>query len=227
MVYAKRIAMDGPAGSGKSTIGSRLAVELGYIFVDSGILYRAITAEMLHQAISVGDEARITKAVQQVVVNVGVGDQNGLEIHINHQVISQNLHSPEINAAVSVIAAYPAVRVAVRRLQAELAKHDGLILAGRDIGTVVMPDADLKLYLDASLPERAARRYASLLTSQSAPTLSQVMDDLQRRDYHDSTRAESPLRPADNAVILVTDGLSINEVVAQVLDAARLSVMPG
>lgn len=227
MVYAKRIAIDGPAGSGKSTIGSRLAAQLGYVFVDSGILYRAITAEMLRAAISVSDEAAIAAAVQQLMVNVGVGEQASLEIQINQRVISQNLHSAEINTAVSIVAAYPDVRVAVRRLQADLAKHEGLILAGRDIGTVVMPDADLKLYLDATLQERAARRYASLMTGQPTLTLSQVMEDLQLRDHHDSTRAESPLRPADNAVILVTDGLTISEVVERVLNAARLSVMTG
>ncbi|MBC8170624.1 MAG: (d)CMP kinase [Anaerolineae bacterium] len=227
MVYAKRIAMDGPAGSGKSTIGSHLAAQLGYIFVDSGILYRAITAEMLRQAIRASDEARIKAAVQQLLVTVAVGNQGQLEIHINQRVISQNLHSAEINEAVSVIAAYQAVRVAVRQLQADLAKHDRLILAGRDIGTVVMPDADLKLYLDASLPERAARRYASLASDQPTLLLAQVIDDLQRRDHHDSTRAESPLKAADDALILMTDGLSISQVVTRVLDAARLSVMPG
>jgi CMP/dCMP kinase len=225
MFYAKKIAIDGGAGSGKSTIGTKLADTLGYLFVDAGMLYRAITSEMLNAARFSGLDIQNESAVADRLGKMGAGvlvlDDKKLSIHVNRRIINENLHTEPINRAVPIVAAYPAVRTAVRQLQAELAQHDGLVFAGRDIGTVVMPHADLKLFLQVSLEERVNRRYKSFLESDPTITRDQIMQDMLRRDEMDSSRKESPLRPAYDAILIDTDHLGIAEVLDLVLNHAR------
>jgi CMP/dCMP kinase len=225
MFYAKKIAIDGGAGSGKSTIGTKLADTLGYLFVDAGMLYRAITSEILNAArfcgLDIQDESAVADRLGKMGAGVLVLDDKKLSIHVNRRIINENLHTEPINRAVPVVAAYPAVRSAVRQLQAELAQHDGLVFAGRDIGTVVMPHADLKLFLQVSLEERVNRRYKSFLESDPTITRDQIMQDMLRRDEMDSSRKESPLRPAYDAILIDTDHLGIAEVLDLVLNHAR------
>lgn len=225
MFYAKKIAIDGGAGSGKSTIGTKLAETLGYLFVDAGMLYRAITSEMLNEAhfrgLDIQDEDAVADRLEKMGAGVLVLDDKKLSIHINRRIINENLHTETINRAVPIVAAYPAVRTTVRQLQAELAQHDGLVFAGRDIGTVVMPNADLKLFLQVSLEERVNRRYKSFLEIDPYISRDQIMQDMLRRDEMDSSRKESPLRPALDSILIDTDYLGINEVLDLVLNHAR------
>lgn len=226
MFYAKKIAIDGPAGSGKSTIGTKLAESLGYLFVDAGMLYRAATSEMLNEAhqygLDIHDENAVSNRLAAMGMGVMVSPDKKLSIHLNQRIIGENLHTEPINQAVAIIAAYPAVRTAIRQLQAELAQHDGLVFAGRDIGTVVMPHADLKLFLQVSLEERINRRYNALLEHNPLMTRQQIMDDILRRDGLDSSRKESPMIAAPDALLIDTDHLSIAEVLNLVLSHAQV-----
>jgi CMP/dCMP kinase len=226
MFYAKKIAIDGPAGSGKSTIGAKLAEALGYLFVDAGMLYRAITSELLAETqfhgMDIHDEAAVSSRIDTMETGVLVSHDKKLSFHINRRIIGENLHTEAINQVVSVIAAYPAVRSVVRQLQAELAQQEGLVFAGRDIGTVVMPHADLKLFLQVSLEERVNRRFKALVEHTPQITRRQIMEDMLHRDGMDSQRKESPMKPALDAVIINTDHLTITEVLDLVLNHARV-----
>ncbi|HEX2622072.1 MAG TPA: (d)CMP kinase [Phototrophicaceae bacterium] len=219
MYDVKRIAIDGPAASGKSTIGAKLAQHLGYLFVDTGILYRSITHYFLSRCpeIDLHSETAVSGRVQSIHIHVVGGGDEPLVILLDGAPVEQDLHTEVINRAVPVVAAYPAVRTVVRKLQAQIAAMEGIIIAGRDIGTVVLPDADLKLFLEVSLEERAERRYLNLLPNNPNITLQQIIDDLRRRDGLDTTRTESPLRAADDSVVIVTDGIGIDGVMEEVL----------
>jgi CMP/dCMP kinase len=210
MTYANTIALDGPAGSGKSTVGKRLADQLGYFFLDTGILYRAITRHALNENIAIHDADAVESYARSLSIEVHQL-QPSFNFQINGQTLD-NLNTPEIDRAVPIIAAYHLVREKVRFMQRQIAARGSIILAGRDIGVVVLPHADLKIYLDVSLEERAARRYAN----QNEPEISleDVKQALLLRDQLDMTRAESPLQIAEDAVVVTTDGMTIDEVVA-------------
>jgi CMP/dCMP kinase len=208
LTFATTIAIDGPAASGKSTLGARLADRLGYTFVDAGVLYRAITHQAITQALDVHNETVMVNLARDLHVEIDPERRGVLCIGAND--ISADLHSPAVNHAVAIVAAYPDVRVSVRRIQREIARSRQIVFAGRDIGTVVLPDADLKLFLQVSLKERVERRYASSSKTTPGITREQIRDDLRRRDELDTHRAESPMRAADDAVIVRTDGLSID-----------------
>lgn len=223
MSYAKRIAIDGPAGSGKSTLGTQLADKLGYVFIDAGVLYRAVTFEVLAEAVDINDATACALIGQRLRVEV-TSDQDSrdsrtsrTQLRINDRLVGSELHTDSINQAVPVVAAHAEVRAAVRVTQAQIAQHEGIVFAGRDIGTVVLPDADLKLYLQVSLEERANRRFAGAVASDPRITRDHILEDLRRRDHLDTTRVESPLRMAPDAVMIVTDGMSPEAVLAQAL----------
>lgn len=207
MTYATTIAIDGPAASGKSTLGARLAKQLNYTFVDAGTLYRAITHEALARLLDIDDEAAMGRLARNIRLDINM---HGI-----------NLHSEAVNRAVAVVAAHPEVRASVRRIQRDIAQNGRVVFAGRDIGTVVLPNADLKFFLQVSLKERVERRYSALVKTSPHITREQVWDDLLRRDELDSTRAVSPMRPADDAILIHTDGLSIDAALAVLLRYAQ------
>jgi len=219
MEYTKTIAVDGPAGSGKSTIGMKLAEHLGYVFVDAGLLYRNITEQVLVNRISLQDLPAITEIATRLTVTIRTIDSR-CEILINGVPASASLYQAAISEAVPIVAAYPEVRAEVRRIQRHIAGQGRVIFAGRDIGSVVLPDAELKIFLDASLSQRAARRYHDLLERNIEATFEQVLADLRIRDDMDTNRAESPLRPAEDAHILFTDDLSVEAVLEAILALA-------
>lgn len=215
------VSIDGPAGSGKSTIGQKLADQLNYMFIDAGMLYRAITEQVILETIALSDQQAVTDFAQQLSIEV----ENPLYAGIHEARIliegidirTAPLHSSEINQAVPIIAAYPEVREIVRAMQRAIAAAGCCVLAGRDIGTVVLPQADLKIYLWVSLEERVQRRYEDARRSSSSLSREQIVLDLQRRDYLDSTRLESPMKIPEDAVVVKTDGMTPEEVVSYLL----------
>jgi cytidylate kinase len=217
-----RIAIDGPSASGKSAAGSRVAARLGYPFVDTGSMYRAVTWLALKQGVSVADHAALAALAESASLRIGPPPPDGREvcsISIDGLDVTRFLRHPDVERNVSPVSAVLEVRRALVRLQRQAAPSD-VVMAGRDIGTVVLPDAELKVYLDASNDIRALRRQTELAQKGRVETLEQVRADLARRDRLDSGRAISPLRPADDAAILQTDGLTLDEVVDRILALA-------
>jgi cytidylate kinase len=215
------IAIDGPASSGKSTIGIRLAERLGYLFFDTGIMYRAVTLAVIRKGIDINDEDEVTRLAQIVHIDVrspSIADGRKEDVLLDGEDVTWAIRDPEVEKWVSKISAYAVVRRAMTQLQRRIGKRGRVVMVGRDIGTVVMPDADLKIYLDASLEERARRRYQELVQRGESVTLKEVLVGLKKRDQIDSSREIAPLKPAKDAVILNTDGLSIEEVLKKALE---------
>ncbi len=214
------IAIDGPAASGKSTLGRRLAKALGYRFLDTGVMYRAVTWAMLQHGVDVHDEAAVTRLAEEVLIDVrdaSRADGRTSDVLLDGQDVTWDIRRPEVNGNVSPVSAYRGVRQAMVKQQQRIGQAGHIVMVGRDIGTVVLPEADLKIYLDASLPERARRRWeedkAQGRNSSYEETLKQVME----RDRIDSTRDISPLKAADDALVLDSDQLSLDQVFEKVL----------
>ena len=213
------IAIDGPAASGKSTVGAELADQLGYLCLDTGIMYRAITWLALTEGINPEDEASVTRLAQTIEIDVqpgSVADGRAFDVLINHQDHTWDIRLPEVNQHVSLISSYAGVRAAMTLQQRKIASRGRIVMLGRDIGTVVLPDAGLKIYLDASLKVRAKRRYEEEKARGSSVTYQQVVASLRRRDKIDSSRKYAPLKIADDAVVIDTEALSVAQVVEQI-----------
>jgi cytidylate kinase len=216
------VALDGPASSGKSSVGAAAALELGYRFCDTGLLYRAATWLALRRSIPAdGDAARLVALVQEIEL---VPDANGRLAHVtvDGEDVTAEVHTPIVDEGVSAISRVPELRAALLDRQRSLAAQPGgIIMAGRDIGTVVLPDADLKLFLDASVEERARRRAEERRLDPGGPDARAILEQLRRRDDLDRNRAVAPLRPAPDAIHIVTDGNEFDETVASVVAAIR------
>jgi len=204
------VAVDGPSGSGKSTVSRRLATALGAHYLDTGAMYRAVTWAVLHSGVDVGDPHAVAKVVADVELAIGT-DPREPTIEADGVDVSRPIRGPEVTGAVSAVSAIPAVREQLVARQREIiARVDRIVVEGRDIGSVVAPDADLKVFLTASEDARARRRSAEIAADVGATAA-----DLARRDRLDSTRTASPLRQAEDAVVLDTTALGIDEVVAR------------
>lgn len=214
------IAVDGPAASGKSTIAGLLAERLGYLYFDTGALYRAVTWLALERGISADDEEAIAALAQTAQITITRPTiQNGRQytVYAEGRDITWEIRSPEVEAHVSPVSAYPSVREALRAAQRQIGEKGEVVMAGRDIGTVILPHAHLKIYLDASLEVRAQRRYKEILARGEDASYEDVLADMRRRDEIDSHRLAAPLKPAEDAVIIDTDHLSIEEVLGRVM----------
>jgi cytidylate kinase len=214
------IAVDGSAASGKSTVGRRLAAHLGYPFLDTGIMYRAITYAALQRGLDLSDDGAISRLAESTTMDVGLpapGSDGAATITVDGEDVTAGLRRPDVEEAVSIVSRVPGVRTALVQKQREIAARRDIVMAGRDIGTVVLPRADLKIYLDASLEERAARRHREFARLGRDVSEDEVLKDIRRRDQIDSERAVSPLRPADDAVIIATDGLDLDQVMERVV----------
>lgn len=215
-----QIAVDGPVAAGKSAVCVQLARRLGYRFIDTGLMYRALTWLALERKIDLQDEAALGRLAASASITIESGPADAPEpgrVLVDGADVSDRLRSYEVGMTVSLVSRVPAVRQAMVAIQRELARRGRVLMAGRDICTVVLPDAALKVYLDASPGERARRRYEELRGTPAELSLPQVQDELARRDAMDSGRAASPLRPAGDAVVIDTDGLSLNQVVERIL----------
>jgi cytidylate kinase len=213
------IAIDGPAASGKSTIGKRLADELGYLFFDTGVMYRAVTWIALQRGADVRDEAAVTRLAEETPIDVAPAsrsDGRACDVLVAGQDITWETRRPEVDANVSVVSAYAGVRREMSQQQRRIGQRGRVVMVGRDIGTVVLPEADLKIYLDASAEERARRRFEEIRARGEEADYEEILSKVRERDRIDSTRAVAPLRPAEDAVILDTDKLSADEVFARV-----------
>ncbi len=213
------IAIDGPAASGKSTLGQLLAEELGYLYVDTGAMYRAITWIAMQSSRSLDDEAAVTDLAERTQIDVrpsSVEDGRAYDVLADGKDITWEIRSPEVEANVSQVSAYRGVRKSMTAQQRRIGMRGRVVMVGRDIGTVVFPDADLKIYLDASVEERARRRYEEMRSRGEEATLEDILAAMRRRDKIDSTRTVAPLRPAEDAQRLNSDGLNISEVLLKV-----------
>jgi cytidylate kinase len=214
------IAIDGPAASGKSTVGELLAQSLGYLYFDTGVMYRAVTWAALSRDVPIEDEAAVTALAKKLRIDVTpptAGDGRQYTVLADGVDVTWDIRTPEVNANVSQVSTYPGVRRAMVVQQRRVAARGPVVMVGRDIGTVVLPDADLKLYLDASVEERARRRWQEERARGEETDYEPVLASMRRRDDIDSHREVSPLQAAPDAVVLDTTVLSIDEVFAEAL----------
>jgi len=214
------ITIDGPAASGKSVLAERLAARLGYFYFDTGLMYRAVTNEALARGTAIADENAVTQLAESIEINVLPADHQGelCRVFVDGREISAQLQRPEVDRNVSAVSAYPGVRRALTAQQRRIAERGCIIMAGRDIGTVVLPDAECKIFLTASADARARRRTADRRARGQQVTLEQMRDEIIKRDAIDSSRSVAPLRPADDAISLDNSDLTIDETVARALE---------
>ncbi len=215
------IAIDGPAASGKSTLGELLAGQLGFLYFDTGIMYRAVTWQALLRGIPIHDEGGITRVAESVQIDLlppTVQDGRQFTVTADSQDITWQIRRPEVDANVSPVSAYPGVRAAVTPQQRRIAERGRVIMAGRDIGTVVLPDADLKIYLDASVDERARRRKLERERQGRHISFEEMKKEIEQRDEFDSSRSVAPLKRAPDAIYLDNTGLTIEQTVARAME---------
>ena len=215
-----RVALDGPGSSGKSSVGAAAALQLGFRFLDTGIVYRAITLAAVMRGLDPTDGEALVAVVPEIEV---VADEAGAIRHVKlaGRDVTDHIHVPEVDQNVSAVSAQPRVRAALLDLQRDIAAGGSIILAGRDIGTVVLPDADLKLFLEVSVEERARRRAAERGIPVDSRQAEQILADLRRRDHLDGSRLVAPMRVPDDAVIVHADGNTFEQSVAAVVDVIR------
>jgi cytidylate kinase len=214
------IAIDGPAASGKTTLALALAKHLGYLYFDTGVMYRAATLAALKREIDINDDEAVSSTARAISIDVlppTVGDGRPCTVLLDGEDVTWAIRAPEIDAQVSIPSMYKGVREAMTTIQRQIASRGNVVMVGRDIGTVVLPDADLKIYLDASVAERARRRWEENHRHGTDGSLEAVLDAMKNRDKLDSERDIAPLRPADDAVVIDNTNLSIPEVIEQVI----------
>lgn len=205
------IAIDGPAGAGKSTFAKRLAKDLGFVYVDTGAIYRSVGLFAFKNGIAIENIEKVAECLGDVKIEVSYDDSGTQHVMLNGSDVSKEIRLPEISTYASAVSALPQVREFLLNLQRDFAKRYNVIMDGRDIGTVVLPDADLKIFLSASIEARAKRRYNELLEKNIKTTFEEVESDMVARDEHDSHRAVAPLRQAKDAVFVDTTDLSLEE----------------
>ncbi|MBR4710841.1 MAG: (d)CMP kinase [Clostridia bacterium] len=215
-----KIAIDGPVGAGKSTISDAVASALGILHLDTGAMYRAVGLTCLRRGIDTHDEAAVTALSESVVIGVRLAD-GGQRTLADGDDVTDFIRTDEVSAAASLVSTYPGVRRAMVATQRRIAAETDMLVDGRDIGTVVLPDADVKIYLTASAEERARRRYQQQLDSGLSPDYDKVLRDLQARDYQDTHRETDPLRQAEDAFLVDTTGLDFDQSVAEILRIVR------
>lgn len=224
------IALDGPAASGKSTVGQRLAEALGYLYFDTGVMYRAVAWAALERGIPIEDEAQVTALAQSLDIRVEpptVDDGRQYTVLADGVDVTWKIREPAVNRAVSPVSAHPGVRQALLAQQRRIGSQSRVVMVGRDIGTVVLPEAELKVYLDASLQVRAERRQREAAQRGAVRSIEQELAEIQRRDEIDSTRETAPLSLAADALYLDTSQLGIEEVVQRILAALPAGARDG
>ena len=214
------IAIDGPAGAGKSTAAKNAAKELGFLYVDTGAMYRTIALYLLRNQVAIEDEDALERALEKISVTMSY--ENGLQhMFLNGEDVSELIRTQEVSDMASRSSARPAVRKKLLDLQRDLAAREDVLMDGRDIGTAILPNADLKIFLTASSGERARRRYLELKEKGETASLSEIQKEIEKRDYRDTHRETSPLRQAEDAVLLDSSDLNLEEVVERIVSLAK------
>jgi cytidylate kinase len=211
------IAIDGPAGAGKSTAARLVAQRLGYLYIDTGAMYRAVALRALRAGVDLDDRDAVRRVAEETRIEFKPGAGH-VRICVNGENVNHDIRTPEVTSLSSRVSVMPEVRAAMVCRQRELGAQGGIVMEGRDIGTVVFPDANVKVFLEASLDERAVRRVTEMRTKGFDVCFSEIRADIQERDERDARRDVSPMRPAPDAVRIVTDELSVDEVVQRILD---------
>ena len=215
------IAIDGPAASGKSTIGAAVAANLGYLYFDTGVMYRVVTAVALARALPIANEAAVTALAERVQIDFcapTVADGRQFTILADGADMTWDIRTRAVDQNVSPVSAYPGVRRAMTAHQRRIGLQGNVVMVGRDIGTVVLPEADVKIYLDASEEERARRRHCERVARGEVVEFATVLREIQKRDQIDSSRDVAPLKRADDAIYLDSTGMAITDVIARVMD---------
>lgn len=218
------IALDGPAASGKSTLGRSVADALGFLFFDTGVMYRAITWIALQHDMDLSNESAVVSLAQTAQIDIrppSKNDGRACDVLIGDKDVTWDMRDGSVDANVSVVSAYAGVRKALSEQQRRIGLRGKVIMVGRDIGTVVLPEADLKIYLDASAEERARRRFDEIIARGEQANYDEILRKVIERDRIDSTRAVAPLRPAEDAVIIDSDKLTAEQVLTRVMELCK------
>lgn len=211
------VALDGPSGAGKSTIAKAVAKKLEYVYVDTGAMYRSIAYYVISKGADLSDPEQIKPLLGEISIKLCYTEA-GQRVMLNDEDVSDKIRTPEISMGASKVSAIPEVREFLLELQKNIAKENNIIMDGRDIGTVVLPDADLKIFLTASAEERASRRYLELEDKPDAPTYEQLLEEIRQRDYNDTHRKIAPLKCAKDAVRIDSTTMGFHEVCEEIMD---------
>ncbi|MGC5324532.1 (d)CMP kinase [Brevibacillus sp. SYSU BS000544] len=215
------IAIDGPAGAGKSTVAGQVAAKLGFVYIDTGAMYRALAWAVLQSGLSVHNEESVAALLQDSHIQLQRTSDGNQHVIWNQEDITTNIRTPEVSNYASIVASHGKVRQQMLTLQRNMATQGSVVMDGRDIGTHVLPDAEIKVFLTASIQERAQRRYKELLSKGFDANLEQLKQEIAERDKRDMEREVAPLRQAEDAILVDTTGQSIEEVVQHILEICK------
>ena len=205
------VAIDGPSGAGKSTLARRAAAEFGFLYVDTGAIYRTVGLAAHREGIDCHDESAVSAILPQLDIRMGYNEAGEQRMYLNGEDVSEAIRAPEISICASDVSSLPTVRAFLLEMQRKTARENDVLMDGRDIGTVVLPDAELKIYLTASAEARAERRLKELLAKGVETSFEDVLRDIEYRDYQDTHRETAPLRQAEDAVLLDTSEIGLEE----------------
>jgi cytidylate kinase len=217
------VAIDGPSGSGKSTVAKLLAMKLGYTYIDTGAMYRAIALQAKRENVDINSGVALSSLCDRVKIEF-LPDNGGLRTILNGEDVSEEIRTPEMSMAASDISARKEVRQSLLSLQRRMGENGGVVLEGRDVGTVIFPNAEAKFFLDASLEERGKRRYKELAAKGLDVTLKQTIEDVNKREIHDSSRDIAPLKMADDSILVDSTNVGIKEVVEKMIKVVQNKV---
>lgn len=220
------IAIDGPASAGKSTIAKKVAEQLGYIYLDTGAMYRTLTYAALSNEVDLQDEEALHTLLKGIRITFLTAENEMQRVFLNDEDVTDSIRSEEVTQNVSLVSSFAKVREEMVARQKSIARSGGVVMDGRDIGTVVLPDAEVKIFMTATAEERALRRYKENIANGMTTSLEELTEDMKRRDHLDSTRSVSPLKKAEDAIVLDSTHLEIDEVVKQILGIIEVSLNP-
>ncbi len=215
------IAVDGPAGAGKSTVARMIAGRLGFLYLDTGAMYRALAYKALTEGVDVRDDEALSELLADTVIELYPAEHGHVEVILDGVDVTEKLRTPQVNATVSQVAGFASVRTEMVARQRALASQGGVVMDGRDIGTCVLPEADVKFYLTASLDARALRRYHEMQRMGYNISLARIREEIEHRDMLDSSRPYAPLSKADDALLVDTTDMEVEEVVAYMIEVCR------
>lgn len=220
------IAIDGPASAGKSTIAKKVAEQLGCIYLDTGAMYRTLTYAALSNEVDLQDEEALHTLLKGIRITFSTAENEMQRVFLNDEDVTDSIRSEEVTQNVSLVSSFAKVREEMVARQKSIARSGGVVMDGRDIGTVVLPDAEVKIFMTATAEERALRRYKENIAKGMTTSLEELTEDMKRRDHLDSTRSVSPLKKAEDAIVLDSTHLEIDEVVKQILGIIEVRLNP-